>query len=143
MLLLDHLFHHWVTAQASPPVVQGFSYVDNWDLMTWDPDWAVRQLDIVLSFAKATDLTIDRRKTYGWSTDASVRQRFREANIPVQHAARDLGAHISYTKQYTNATVSARLTELDSFWSALRASPAPYAQKVPSHCRMASWTSCC
>ena len=130
MLLLDHLFHHWVTAQASPPVVQGFSYVDNWDLMTWDPNWAVKQLDIVLSFAKVTDLTVDRRKTYGWSTDASVRQQFRQANISVQHAARDLGAHISYTRQFTNATVTARLTELDSFWTALRASPAPYAQKV-------------
>ena len=100
MLLVDHLFHCWVTAQSSPAVVRGFSYVDNWDLLTWDPTWAVKQLDIVLSFASATDLTLDRKKTYGWSTDAAIRKQFRDAHIPVQHAARDLGAHISYTRQF-------------------------------------------
>ena len=138
MLLLDHCFHRWVTTQSSPPVVQGFSYVDNWDLLTWDPDWAIRQLEIVLSFAKMTDLTVDRRKTYGWSTSASVRRAFREANIPVQHAARDLGAHISYTKQFSNSTVSSRLSALDDFWSALHRSPAPYAQKIQA-LRTVAW----
>ena len=112
--------------------------MDNWDLITWDPDWAVRQLDLVLSFAKATDLTVDRKKTYGWSTDAKVRKQFRDANIPVVHAARDLGAHISYTRQFTNATVTARLAALDEFWAALHKSPAPYAQKVQA-LRTVAW----
>ena len=138
MLLIDHCFHQWVIAQSPTPVVQGFSYVDNWDLLTCDPNWAVRQLDIVLSFAKMTDLTIDRKKTYGWSTDAGVRQQFRAAHIPVHHAARDLGAHISYTKQYTNATISTRLTSLEDFWTLLSKSPAPYRQKIQA-LRTVAW----
>ena len=138
MLLVDHLFHCWVTAQSSPAVVRGFSYVDNWDLLTWDPTWAVKQLDIVLSFTSATDLTLDRKKTYGWSTDAAIRKQFRDAHIPVQHAARDLGAHISYTRQFSNSTVTARLDDLESFWTSLFKSPAPYAQKVKA-LRTVAW----
>ena len=130
MLLLDHCFHRWVTSQAAPPVVFGYSYVDNWDLITWDSTWAIRQLDIVLSFARMTDLTVDRGKTYGWSTDPEVRKQFRAAGIPVHHAARDLGAHISYTRQFSNSTVCSRLDSLDELWENFRKSSAPYAQKI-------------
>ena len=37
---------------------------------------------------------------------------------------------MSYTSQFTNSTVTARLTDLDTFRTALSKSPAPYAQKV-------------
>ena len=37
MLILDHLFHSWLR-QKCPPVV-AYSFVDNWDLVTPDPNY--------------------------------------------------------------------------------------------------------
>ena len=128
MLLLDHLLHSWLSAQS--PAVRCLSFVDNWDLLTWDPQWAIKQLDLVLQFASLLDLTVDRGKTYGWSTHAEVRAAMRGAGIVTKHAARDLGAHVAYSKQHTNAAVTDRIESLDSFWPLLRRSPSPYALKV-------------
>ncbi len=79
MLLIDHLFHVWVHDQQ--PTIRALSYVDNWDVLTRQPDHAVRQLDLVLQFASLVDLTIDRKKTFGWSTHASIRKAFRDEGI--------------------------------------------------------------
>ncbi len=128
MLLIDHLFHVWIHHQQ--PNIRALSYVDNWDVLTWQPDQAVRQLDLVLQFASLVDLTIDRKKTFGWSTHATVRKAFRDEGIHVLPAARDLGAHIAFTKQYTNSTITNRLSELDDLWQALRRSPSPFMLKV-------------
>ena len=128
MLLLDHLLHIWLHAQS--PAVRCLSYVDNWDLLTWDPDWAVRQLDLVTQFAALLDLTVDRKKTYGWSTHAPIRAEMRRAGINTKHAARDLGAHIAYSRQHTNAALQERLEALEAFWPLLRRSPSPYHLKV-------------
>ena len=95
MLLVDHLFHHWIHAQQ--PEVRALSYVDNWDVLTWNPTYAIKQLDYVLQFSALVDLTIDRDKTFGWSTHASVRKAFRDEGVKVLPAARDLGAHIAFT----------------------------------------------
>ena len=128
MLLLDHLFHVWVHHQQ--PTIRALSYVDNWDVLTWNPDLALRQLDLVLQFASLVDLSIDRQKTFGWSTHASVRKAFRDEGIRVLPAARDLGAHVAFTKQYTNSTITSRLDDLDTLWQALRRSPSPFHLKV-------------
>ena len=128
MLLLDHLLHSWLSAQC--PAVRCLSFVDNWDLLTWDPQWAIKQLDLVLQFADLLDLTVDRKKTCGWSTHAEVRAAMRGAGIVTKHAARDLGAHVAYSRQHTNAAVTDRIESLDSFWPLLRRSPSPYALKV-------------
>ena len=128
MLVLDHLFHSWIKVQS--PSVQSFSYVDNWDLTTLCPDLAISQLQLVLDFASLVDLTIDRKKTYGWSTSSEVRGQFRRCGIPVRGAARDLGAHVAYDKKYTNSTVKERLDALEDFWVALKRSPAPYRLKL-------------
>ncbi len=113
-----------------PTKVRSFSYVDNWDLTTSHPDFAINQLQLVLDFADLVDLTIDRKKTYGWSTSPEIRGCFRRHDIPVKGAARDLGAHIAYNKQYTNSTVKDRLDSLEDFWTALRRSSAPYHVKL-------------
>lgn len=60
MLVLDHLFHGWLRFEC--PSVKAYSFVDNWDLVTPNPNDAIRQLDLVLSFARMVDLTIDKAK---------------------------------------------------------------------------------
>ena len=128
MLLIDHLLHRWLAANAPP--VRAYSYVDNWDLFTWDPNWAIHQLELVVTFANKVDLTIDRKKTFGWSTDPAVRKACKHHGIQVLSSAKDLGAHLAYTRSYSNSTITARLKSLDDLWPALRKSPSPYALKI-------------
>ena len=136
MLLLDDLMHRYIAYQCSS--LRTLSFVDNWDMLTWDPSAAVRQLDALLDFAALTDLTIDRKKTFAWSTCATVRAQLRLAGVPVQAFARDLGAHVAFTKQRTNRTATARLDSLDSLWPQLRASKACYRLKLKA-LRAVAW----
>ena len=128
MLLLDDVLHRYV--HAMHPAVRVLSFVDNWDFLTFDAQAALRQLDLLLDFARLTDLTVDHKKTFGWSTNAAIRGQFRTRNIPVKHHARDLGAHVAFSKQRTNRTVVERLHDLDMLWDKLRMSKAGYHAKV-------------
>ena len=128
MLLIDDVMHRYVHAQC--PAVRVLSFVDNWDFMTWDSTAALKQLDVLLQFADMTDLTVDRAKTFAWSTKAEVRANMRAAGIPVKHFAKDLGAHVAFSKQRTNQTLAQRLDALSSFWTQLKASKAGYTTKV-------------
>eukprot|EP00435_Cladocopium_sp_Y103_P076208 s462_g81.t1 len=97
MLLLDDVMHRYMHAQY--PLPRTLSFVDNWDFLTWNADAALVQLDALLESAELTDLTIDRRKTFAWSTSATVRTRLREAGIPDCCLA-------SWTFAISSATVS-------------------------------------
>jgi len=128
MLLVDHLFACWMRFQA--PAVQCLTYVDDWQSLTRDPDFAVRQLALVERFAGMLDLTVDRRKTFGWATCPELRRSMRTCGIPVFHHARELGGHFGVSKQYTNRTVAQRLVDLDDFWTKLKACKARHHAKT-------------
>ena len=128
MLLVDHVFACWMRVQA--PAITTLSYVDDWQCLTWDPDFAVRQLTLVESFAAMLDLTVDRKKTFAWSTDAATRGVFRVGGLLVCHQARELGGHFGVSRQYTNRTVKQRIDALDDLWPKLSQSKARYPAKV-------------
>ena len=128
MLLLDDVMHRYVHAQC--PQIRVLSFVDNWDFLTWDPACATRQMDVLQAFASLTDLTVDRQKTFGWSTSSLVRGQFRSVGIPVKHHAKDLGAHVAFSRQRTNQTLAQRLDSLAPFWDQLRSSRASYHAKL-------------
>ena len=128
MLLLDDVMHRYVQAQC--PHIRVLSFVDNWDFLTWDPNSAVRQMDVLQSFAALADLTVDVAKTFGWSTSPVVRGYFRRVGIPVKHHAKDLGAHVAFSRQRTNQTLAQRLDSLEPLWGQLRSSRASYAGKL-------------
>eukprot|EP00435_Cladocopium_sp_Y103_P026527 s79_g6.t1 len=128
MCLLDHLFHTWLQCQA--PSIRSLSYVDDWQTLTSDPDWACRQLDMVISFAAMVDLTVDRRKTIAWATDPTLRASMRAAGLQVVHHAKELGSHLAISRQYTNRTLQTRIAALDSFWDKLRNSQCGHATKI-------------
>ena len=46
------------------------------------------------------------------------------------HAAKDLGAHVAFSRQHTNRTVTQRLDDLGQFWPKLRSSKAGYHSKL-------------
>ena len=128
MLLVDHLFACWLRFQT--PTVQCLTYVDDWQTMTRDPSFAVRQLDLVEQFAGMVDLTVDRKKTFGWATCPTLRAQMRSAGIRVLHHARELGGHFGVSRQYTNRTVTQRIADLEDFWGKLRASRVRHQAKV-------------
>lgn len=128
MLLLDDVLHRYV--HAMNPSVRVLSFVGNWDFLTFDTQASLVQLDLLLDFARLADLTVDRKNTFGWSTDAATRGLFRRHAVPVKHHARDLGAHVAFTRQRTNRTVTDRLADLEPLWEQLRHSKASFKSKI-------------
>ena len=128
MLIMDDIMHRYIAAQY--PLLRVLSFVDNWDFLTWNAQAATQQLEALLEFASLADLTVDRQKTYAWSTSAVVRANLRSLGIPVKHAAKDLGAHVAFSRQHTNSTVTSRLEALTPFWTQLRQSRASYHSKL-------------
>ena len=128
MLIMDDIMHRYIAAQY--PLLRVLSFVDNWDFLTWNAQAATQQLEALLEFASLADLTVDRQKTYAWSTSAEVRANLRSLGIPVKHAAKDLGAHVAFSRQHTNSTVTSRLEALTPFWTQLRQSRASYHSKL-------------
>ena len=128
MLILDHMMHVWVSAQR--PAVRCLSYVDDWSYLTLDPRVAESQLDYVLQFCELVDLKVDRNKTIAWSTDAQVRAALRQSGLATKPFTRELGAHLAFSRQFTNRVAQDRFVALEQFWNALRCSRAPYARKV-------------
>ena len=128
MLLVDHLFACWMRVQA--PQIRCLTYVDDWQTLTTDPSFAVRQLELLEQFAGMLDLSVDKRKTFGWATCPETRRTLRDGGITVLHHARELGGHFGISRQYTNCTLLQRISALDSFWVKLRASKARLPAKV-------------
>eukprot|EP00435_Cladocopium_sp_Y103_P051237 s961_g15.t2 len=128
MLLLDDMMHRFI--HHSQPAIRVLSFVDDWSFLTPCPQAAERQLDILLEFANLADLTVDRRKTFLWSTCPTIRGRFRQIGVPVVHHAKDLGAHLAFSRQRTNKTVVDRLEALQPLWRQLKYSKASYHSKL-------------
>lgn len=128
MLLVDHLFACWMKAQS--PSIRCLTYVDDWQTLTSDATVAVQQLDLIEQFAGLLDLSVDKRKTFGWATCPEARQALRARGITVLHHARELGGHLGISRQYTNRTLTQRIADLDAFWGKLRSSKARHHAKV-------------
>ena len=128
MLILDHLMHIWINAQQ--PSVRCLSYVDDWTYLTLDPQVAVDQLDLVIRFSRLVDLTVDQGKTVAWSTDPQIRSSLRQTGLSTRPFTRELGAHLAFTKQFTNRVAQDRFQALDQFWNALKCSRASFARKI-------------
>ena len=137
MLLIDHVFGLWMDFHSRGSL-RLLTYVDNIECLTWDPAWSVRQLAMVESFTSAFDLSLDRKKTYLWSTCPRVRQDMRLSGHQVKHFARDVGGHVGYSRQYTNATVQARVRSLGHFGTALRKSLCSFSGKLAA-IRVVAW----
>ena len=128
MLLVDHMLHGWL--HELNPQIRVMSYVDDWTFVTRDQTHALAQLDAALQFCRLCDLTLDLRKTFAWSVDPGVRQQLRRSGLCVRHFARDLGAHIAFSKQFTNCTIRDRFDSLNQFWDRLKTSRCSYTRKT-------------
>lgn len=76
------------------------------------------------------DLYIDDRKTFFWSTGADARSAFRKQNKKTQASSRDLGGHVQYTRQNTNATIVQKIENFQDRWVWFARSQATRSQKL-------------
>ena len=116
--------------QHRAPGVNLMSYVDNLELCTNNPHVLMHgttQLEAILDLL---DLEVDKKKTYLWSTEGTFRKLFVQRGYNVKTAARDVGAHIQYTRQATNFTITRKIEGFKDRWKALALSPAQYEQKL-------------
>ena len=127
MLAIDHLYHLWI--QHSCSRTKGLSFVDNWELIVADPSLVEDSFNRVLEFAELLDLSIDRSKTHAWSTTTCGRAALRQVGFSVKNDCRDLGAHISYSRQIRNSTIQGRIADLTDFWDKLLHCRGPHRQK--------------
>ena len=95
-------------------------------------------LEALLAFTKLAHLTVDRRKTFAWSTDAGIRKRLRQSGVPVLQQTKGLGAHVAFSRQRTNETVASRIDDLAALCAQLKSSRASYKTKVRV-LRTAAW----
>lgn len=87
-------------------------------------------LEALLAFTKLAHLTVDRRKTFAWYTDAGIRKRLRQSGVPVLQHTKGLGAHVAFSRQRTNETVTSRIDHLAALCAQLKSSRASYKTKV-------------
>eukprot|EP00435_Cladocopium_sp_Y103_P002091 s1587_g1.t1 len=123
-LLLHSYMHHRCPRAAL------FTYVDNVELLADDPQDAVEALEVLANLTDFLGTPIDRRKTYGWSLDASGRRVLRDAQQTVCRSHADLGAHLQYSGNQTNGSVKKKCHELAQLWPRLAQSNAPLSHKL-------------
>ena len=138
MIIIDLLLHRWIESTQPSPQARVLSYVDDLQLVTYDPSALDSVLDSLKTFSKAADLLLDNRKTFVWCADADGRRYLRSRGHQVAPQFKYLGAHIQVTKQHTNGTLKARVDSLVDVWDKLRLSASPYHLKLRA-IRTAAW----
>ena len=136
MLIVDILFHGWYSCFF--PLCQPISYVDDWQVLSTQPEAMSETFRCMSDFTDAMDLLIDPRKTFTWSTTAAGRASLRDQGFKTVHCCKSLGAHIQITRQHTNMTQVERIQSLGELWPRLKLSASPYQQKVRA-IKQAAW----
>lgn len=104
------------------------TYVDNISITASTPVQVLDTLHMLTEFCRYLGIMVDPKKTFTWSINATDRKQLRTAGAKVEPAKRDLGAHMQFNARQTNASVIAKLKDLDQLWPALAQSGAPLAQ---------------
>ena len=115
MCLLNLLIHAIIAARH--PQTTFCSYVDNLEIVAKQAVEAAACLQTLTRVCRCLDMQIDDAKTYAWATHAADRAHFRESQIPYHRSCRDLGGHMQYGSQRTNASVVAKCNNLTPLWS--------------------------
>eukprot|EP00438_Fugacium_kawagutii_P010337 Skav212590 [mRNA] locus=scaffold125:530151:534734:+ [translate_table: standard] len=128
MCAANILVDHWM--QAHSPRTQIITYVDNWELLAEDESDLLHGYLSIESFCQHMDILLDDKKTFFWSTKPEVRKSFREQNKKIQSFSRDLGGHVQYTRQITNAVITQKIEAFQPRWALFARTSAPRPQKL-------------
>ena len=111
-------------------MVRMLTYVDNLELLSHDPHQLLQGTTQLKKILQLMELKVDDTKTYLWSPNGQFRKLFISHGYHIRTAARDVGAHVQYTRQATNFTITAKIDSFKERWKSLAISPAPYLQKL-------------
>ena len=136
MLAVNMMTTVWMRKVASSARV--LSYVDNIELLSKQPDLLQADFRAIKFFFDRMDLSIDPVKTYFWATDSESRSSLADAGLRLEPWARDLGAHVQYSKQATNAVLTTKIERYKPQWKQLARSHAPVKQKLRA-LKVAAW----
>ena len=136
MVALTQLFHLWIRAVEVP--LQPVSYVDNWAILMTNPEHMSRACAALDKFVALLHVDLDAKKCYTWAADRSSRTYLRGAGFRVVNATRDLGAHVVYSCQLSNATTMQRFRDLEDFWPKLLRATCTVRQKC-TLIQMVAW----
>ena len=128
MVAIDLLFHAWHTHFF--PLCSPLSFVDDWQLLTCNPDEALLLLECLKAFVAEIDMDLDLCKTFAWSVCSSTRALLKKNGIRVALGARNLGAHMQLSRRHTNHVQMDRVSKLGHLWTRMRLSAGSYLQKL-------------
>ena len=128
MVLIDVCFHRWMEVYF--PLCTPVSFVDDWQLLTCHPCLLQGAVDCMTRFANAVDLHLDDRKAYAWSICPDGRKHLKQQGFRVVLGAKNLGAHVQFSKKHTNATLQDRISNMQSIWPRFRISACRHQAKV-------------
>ena len=136
MLAVNILVDFWVTTKL--PQTTLWSYVDNLEVTAPKASDSLLALQTLSDILTALDLDLDQDKTFVWANSSGERKFLRDNNLTVKMWARDLGGHVQYSRQNTNAIITARIASFKERWKDFARSHAPYHQKL-SAIKMVAW----
>ena len=139
MLVLTQAWHTWTTEATR--IHTPLSYVDNWEILTSSPDGIIEAFERTMDFARRLELKVDAGKTVCWAAQPKDRASLRNAGFTVVHDCRDLGAHVVFSRQIRNASMTQRFSDLSTFWPRLKHAPGTYQQKCRI-IRTVAWPRC-
>jgi len=128
MLLLDTVFHAWY--KVFFPLCNPISYVDDWQLVCPHSSLINGAMQCLERFISAVDLQLDPKKTYAWCLTSDGRQVLRQQGFRVVLSAKNLGAHMQFSRKHTNATLVDRMEGMQDLWTRMRLSACRYTAKI-------------
>ena len=136
MLAINILVDFWVNVKL--PQTTLWSYVDNLEITTPKANDSILALQTLSDILTALDLGLDKDKTFVWANSLEARKFLRDQSLTVKMWARDLGGHVQYSRQNTNAIITSRISAFKERWKDFARSHAPYHQKL-SAIKMVAW----
>eukprot|EP00438_Fugacium_kawagutii_P019856 Skav227951 [mRNA] locus=scaffold146:636511:639147:- [translate_table: standard] len=128
MFLLNQAMHGMLQSQVTPCRI--ISYVDNWEVVSSQPEQIIQAKTAMTTFAEDVHLTLDAGKTHCWSLDPNGRQLFRRAMEDVRYDVKDLGGHVVFCKRATIHTITSRIKASGDLWTWLARSMSPDKHKL-------------
>lgn len=128
MAVINIMVSDWM--QRKQPETRVWSFVDNWELTTKFAHQTVESFQNLQQITELLDLQLDPQKTVIWATGAQCRKWLREQGHDVSMWAKDLGAHVQYSRQVTNSSIQTKISKFLERWGDFSRSPATYSQKI-------------
>eukprot|EP00438_Fugacium_kawagutii_P015360 Skav226110 [mRNA] locus=scaffold702:148968:153536:- [translate_table: standard] len=123
MMLLNLVLHRYMT--LAEPSIQMHSFVDNWEITSQHAHHVQGALARLEMFTEVLELQLDRSKSMVWAVSTAERSVLRNGEFTVVRNVADLGGHMQFSRQLTNATLVKKCKALDVVWGRLFRSSAP------------------